>query len=553
MRVGFTRARPLLPVVAAAIVAIVSSACETAPAPAQAQSQGPYLPLEVGHRWELRSSPAGSPMVLQVTARDGDGFIVQWTNPFVPNLRFRFALDGPRVKLTGLDMGTGLGPIPAEVVYFDFSRREGENWSNATGRFRVMEAGARVTTPSGTYENAIEIETTDRQGQSMYWTFAPGVGFVRWGRGSSAYLLTSFQSRTSQPPGGAASATSSAQTRTTQPLTDAPAAPGNLRILGWPRVAVDANPATNESGQQAFALVLGGGAGFVHLPPTWTEIEPQQGQYRWDAVDFRASVAYQNGLPINLNFRVVDTNHRSMPSAYASWAFDDQRLADRLIAALQALAPRTQGQVRWIAIGNEIDVYFGTRQSEIAAYAALVKRVLPTVRGLFRDAQFTVNFTYGGLGTIDRFREITDLADCISFTYYPLNPDFTMRSPAAILDDLPRMVAAANTKSVILQEVGYPSSERLNSSTAKQAEFVTNVFEALLRQKGRVVGATFLFLSDLPTSTVDELVKYYDQPNVENFRAYLATLGLRTQGGTPKPAWDAFVRGGQRLASEAQK
>lgn len=549
-RCGPHRCAALLAAIVA-IVGMVSAGC--AETPAYTQAQGNYLPLEVGHRWELRAPSTPEPMVLQVTARDSSGYVVAWSNPFVPGLRFRFAADGPRVRLTGLDMGRGLGPIPAEVVYFDFSKREGETWTNATGRYRVTDADARVSTPAGTYEHCIEIETTDQQGQSMYWTFAPDVGVVRWGRGRDAYALASFRKGTTpQTTEAPASSASSASSRAALPETvpQPPNAPRNLRAADDTlRISLDANPATNESGQQAYTLAIDAGLTFVHLPPTWNEIEPLQGQYRWDSVDFRANVAAIQKIPINLNFRVVDTNNRSMPGAYANWRFNDQRLADRLIAALRALGPRTKGQVRWVAIGNEVDVYFATHQSEIAEYALLLRRVLPVVREQFPEALFTVNVSFGGISRLDTLREITDLIDCYSFTYYPMNDDFTMRAPASILEDLPRMVAAAGQKPLILQEVGYASAERLNSSNAKQAEFVTRVFEALRQHRGRVMGAAFLFMSDLPPTTVDELTRYYKLSNSENFKAYLATLGLRTTNGTPKPAWDAFVREGRRLKS----
>lgn len=509
------------------LLALIASAagisCAT---PKATETSGEYLPLAVGTRWELRARGATSPMLFEVTGRDGNAFIVRWTNPFVPGLRFRFA-DGPRVRLTGLDMGRGLGPIPGDVVYFDFSRRKGEQWTNGAGRFTVTGTGVRVSTAAGTYDNCIEIETTDHDGQSMYWTFAPGVGFVRWGRGSGTYTLASV----------------------TQP-----GAPTHLRTLtdGKLRISIDANPSSAENldAGKSYQIAVDSGITLIHLPPTWTQIETSQGQYSWGTVDLPASVAASFSLPINLNVRIVDTSSRSIPSFY-SWGFADQQLADRLIAALQALAPRTKNRVRWIALGNEIDVYFATHASELPGYVTLLQRVLPTVRQLFPDALFTVSFTYGGIGQLANFQAVTNLIDCYSFTYYPMNADFTMRAPSAILDDLPRMVAAAQGKPLILQEVGYASAASLNSSEQKQADFVTNTIQALRQQdRAKVIGATFLFMSDLPSSTVDELVKYYQTGNTENFRAYLSTLGLRTTAGTPKAAWNVFVTEARRLKSE---
>ena len=159
---------------------------------AQSRSGGDYLPLGVGNRWELRARNASEPMVLEVTGRDGDAFIVRWINPFI-KASFRFVKDGQQIRLTGLDTGQGMGAIPAGAVYWDFALPKGREWKSPIGHGQVSDRGARVKTPSGEYRDTVEVRTIDQNGQSMYWTFAPGVGLVRWGQGNDAYLLTSFR------------------------------------------------------------------------------------------------------------------------------------------------------------------------------------------------------------------------------------------------------------------------------------------------------------------------------------------------------------------------
>src|SRR4030095_8154313 len=93
----------------------------------QEQDSRSYLPLSVGSRWELRARSTREPMVLEVTERDGDTYVVRWVNPWV-RATFRFRLDGSRVVLAGLDMGQGNAPMPANTVYWDFAKRKGEQW-----------------------------------------------------------------------------------------------------------------------------------------------------------------------------------------------------------------------------------------------------------------------------------------------------------------------------------------------------------------------------------------------------------------------------------------
>src|SRR5436190_1555322 len=84
------------------IVAAVLAGC-TAAATAY-QRGGDYLPLAVGNRWELRSRTAPDPMVLEVTGRDGNAYVVRWVNPWI-KATFRFFKEGDEVHMSGLDMG----------------------------------------------------------------------------------------------------------------------------------------------------------------------------------------------------------------------------------------------------------------------------------------------------------------------------------------------------------------------------------------------------------------------------------------------------------------
>jgi hypothetical protein len=312
-------------------------------------------------------------------------------------------------------------------------------------------------------------------------------------------------------------------------------------------VSIDANPSEAEGFEvtavrKTYEKAADAGIGYIHTPPTWAEVEPSEGRYAWDSVDFRVQMTEQHNLGINLNFRVVDTNNRSLPGAYSRWSFGEQRLADRLNAALRALGPRTKGRVRWIAIGNEIDKYFGSHRGEIDDYATLLRRVLPVVREEFPGALFTVNFTFDALGQLRSYEPVTELLDCFSFTYYPLNADLTMRPPDVVFDDIARLVDAAGNRPILIQEIGYASAERLKSSEQQQARFVSNAFEAFRRHEGKILAATFLFMSDLPARVVDDLGKYYKLPNSDNFKAYLATLGFFDRKGRAKPAWEVFRR-----------
>jgi len=526
----FARLIVLLSIASAALLPMLSC---TAGASVSAASQGGgnYLPLAVGNRWELRSRNAQEPMVLEVTGRSGDAFVVRWINPFI-QATFRFRLDGARVLLVGLDMGQGNAPIPSNTVYWDFGLNQGARWKSPVGDGEIADRGSRVVTPSGEYRDTIEVRTIDKDGQSMYWTFASDVGLIRWGRGRDAYLLSS---RRTGPP--------VSDRDPARPPSRASSSGGRSPLIG-----MDATPHENSgAGKRAKLAALrqayDAGMTLLHIAPKWNEFERSQGQFDLnDDADAIGEFAEEFDLPIALNLRIVDTNQRSMPKAYERWSFDDERLAERVRTALRALPRSYKRHSRIVAIGNEIDGYFSSHRNEIAAYASLMRRVRDTVRSEFPNAQFTVNFTFSAADDIDRYREITSLTDLASFTYYPLNGDFTMRPPSELAGDVSRMLESAGDKRLYIQEIGFASAKRLRSSESLQAEFYSKVFALLREHRDRIAGATFLFMSDLPRSVVDSLGTYYRLPNSDNFKAYLETLGALRRDGTPKPAWDVFRR-----------
>ena len=123
----------------AAALPLVS--CTTGASAGTAIQGGNYLPLAVGNQWELRSRNASEPMVLEVTGRNGDVFVVRWINPFI-KATFRFRLDDARVLMTGLDMGQGNAPIPSNTVYWDFGRPKGARWNSPVGEGEIAERGS---------------------------------------------------------------------------------------------------------------------------------------------------------------------------------------------------------------------------------------------------------------------------------------------------------------------------------------------------------------------------------------------------------------------------
>lgn len=491
--------------------------------------QTEYWPLAEGKRWELKSPNVPQPMAFEVESASGGEYRVRWENPWVKAM-FYFRPVGNKILLTKLDMGAGTADMPEGTVYFDFDQRENGRWSSAAGTMTVTSTNRTVRTPAGEYRNCIQIKAKGSNGGDTFWTFARGVGPVQFGEGKGAFVLASA------PATGGSSA----------PIVDSKP-PQKQQKPGKVLIGIDANPSPTEGFsasalQSSFKRAADSGMNFTKIHPKWDEVEKSPGRFTFGDFEAHSKRASDRGVPIYLGIRTIDTQKRSMPRAYSSWKWDDPRMKEKLTALLEAMASKFRGDVRWVAIGNEVDQYFKNHRGEIGQYATLMREITPVIHRLWPNAKVTVNFTWEAAKEMRDYRPILDTMEIASFTYYPLNPDFTVKSVDQVEGHLDSLIRAADGRKVILQEIGYPSGTANGSSDQQQADFVERAIRAAKSRSNSIVGMNFLWMSDLPDSVVEEFAKYYKLPNAEKFKSYLATMGLFDKNGKPKPAWEAWRR-----------
>ena len=311
-------------------------------------------------------------------------------------------------------------------------------------------------------------------------------------------------------------------------------------------LSVDANPKTSsdyrrKSREDAISLLKSTRATHFHTSVTWSAVERQPGSL--DLTEVKDTMAASTPLPVAFTLKIIDAGERRVPGTYADLPWDSPEIVQRVTRLVEELAP-VLGRRPWsYAIGNEIDLYFGQRPQEVAAYARLLERVRPIVKARHPGASFTTVWQFNSVARLRTvYAPIVATLDHVGLTYYPLNPDFSVRPPDQMVRDLPRALDSARPLPIAFQELGYPTAALLGSSPAQQAEFMRVAFDAL-RAAGtsQVLGATYLFQSDLPLWLVNDLVLAYGIDD-ERFRAFLTTLGLRDQNDAPKPGWQEFVR-----------
>jgi hypothetical protein len=197
--------------------------------------------------------------------------------------------------------------------------------------------------------------------------------------------------------------------------------------------------------------------------------------------------------------------------------------------------------VKYVMIGNEIDAYFNQHRDQVGDYTELFRAAAKKMKQLVPGIPTSATITFDGLSSADSLlKALLDECDFFSVTYYPMKPDFTVRDPGDVARDFPRIIAAARSKPILLQEVGCPSSSLNGSSEEKQAQIFSNVLDELGSRRAQFIGANFFLMSDLSDSVVNTLAQYYKLPNADRFKSFLQTLGMFDSQGRPKKSWEVF-------------
>lgn len=318
-------------------------------------------------------------------------------------------------------------------------------------------------------------------------------------------------------------------------------APG--RVPSRPLISISAMPKQNATPAEFGRMILGlrqMGVRGMYLSAKWSDLEPAEGSRDLKKLTQDLKGLTGLGFVVLLTIQTLDTNNRTLPADLAHESFGTAKMRSRFAALLRDLAAGLPAGVRWISLGNEVDIYLGEHPDELESFARFVEEGRSVLRAAGCKAAVGVTTTFDGLRTrralCDRVnREM----DCVPSTYYPLGPGFAVRPVSDVEPDLARMEAAAGRRPWLLQEAGYPAAALLGSSEQKQAAFIDALFDAAERHAARLQMVNVFLLHDFGDALVDSFLKYYRLPNAR-FRAYLATLGLKQADGTPRPAWARF-------------
>jgi len=249
---------------------------------------------------------------------------------------------------------------------------------------------------------------------------------------------------------------------------------------------------------------------------------------------------------IFLNIPIVAINNRSMPTDIVNLAFDNPTVKSRFHALIDAIKDQLNDNVKYIALGNEVDTYFASHPTEWTAYINLVEDARAYLQTFKPNIQVGVTTTFAAASSsaAGQVSLLNTNMDVVALTYYPTSSNFTVNDPAAVKEDIAKMIALAKGKPLVIQEWGYPSSTTLGSSEQKQADFLTNSF-AQLKTRGptNFPFVSFFKYRDWNAAYVQAIT---GQSAGQNFYEFMSSLGLKKNDGSEKAGY-------QVLATELKK
>jgi len=317
----------------------------------------------------------------------------------------------------------------------------------------------------------------------------------------------------------------------------------------------DGSPEAQAATFQAFTDAIAAGVDTYEVSMYWSLLEPSSGHVDTSTLEQFLTLIESVGLTPYLVIPTIDTVRLALPADLVDSSdpalladerhFDDPAILERFNALLDVVVPLlAEHGGFFLGVGNEIDVWLAAHPDEVEPFLHFFTSARDHIHELMPDMGVGVAITYGGirqeLPFIERFLAESAAA---SFTYYPLNPDFTVQDPSVVEEDIAQMVETAGELPVLLQEVGYPAgyptAPTNNSSGEMQRQFVANMFDAI-KAHPQIRYVSFLSLVDFSPDTCDTLGDYYGTHQPQ-FIEYLCTLGMIEYSGDAKPAYEALL------------
>lgn len=302
---------------------------------------------------------------------------------------------------------------------------------------------------------------------------------------------------------------------------------------------------------------LGVDATTAHL--NWRDLESSPGVYQGaQAAVLQAinSVYGARDLKLSLTISPISGRFLTIPADLqtdiltGSVRMNDAIVIDRFKALLDHVHSELSDiDVLSIQLGHELDEFV----SEVTVpgfwtdYGEFYEAVFIHAKTLWgMDMPVSTTFTSDGFVDAD-FAPLLQIFqlydDVVSLTFFPRRDDHTIYEPEDIKGLLTSIVdaAAALSKPIFIQAMGYPTAPATGSSTTKQSQFLFEFFTFWDERHTEIPFASIGPLHDIPfelaeaqvdAGLIDTAADLGDELERKRVAAYLSSLGFRTYNGS---------------------
>lgn len=278
----------------------------------------------------------------------------------------------------------------------------------------------------------------------------------------------------------------------------------------------------------------------INLSIKWQDLENDQ-PFSLKPVQDQLGLAKFVGADIHVTFTGINTSTKSMPPDLGTLPLGNPQLQKRWEDALLKVAQILPKNIKSLALGNEVDVYFKDHKDEIPAWNEMMRTSRALLRGAGVTAPIGVITTFDGAKrNPELVRQLQQPWEVFMTTYYPLDQAFAVLPISQVPSHFDDLEALAGKKAMYITEFGCPASEINKSSEDIQAAFVDAAF-LQIKKRPNIKLASYFIQADFSTEMVD-MFEYYYKIKDDRFRAYLSTLGLRAADGKPRKALKHFKK-----------
>ena len=328
-------------------------------------------------------------------------------------------------------------------------------------------------------------------------------------------------------------------------LAAAPEAPSPARPAA---VGLDVNLAAGASAveqRRAHEAARATGVSLFALTLSWSDAEPQSGQYRVAELIRTARLLRQSGALLHLDLPLVAVRARDVPADLAGVAWDDSRLSLRLGRLFDAIEPALR-DVATLSLGYEADAYFADKPDDLRAYRRLFDGAVHFLAQKVPRLRVGVTtFAPTESPAPEVAAALHQRSPVLFYVYAPFERGrpYVHRAPADLEKDWSALVTRAAGRPIAFPEVSFSSAVENGSSPELQGQFVARLRRYVARADGRrLLFARWVSWRDAAVDNPAASPAAAASSDAARRDAFLAHRGLETAAGAPKPAWRAWAR-----------